>query len=74
MLCSPRKKVHNQCPANVTDLAGRTADEESLSPSTAGLKVPGPPLHCTQAEELPAALSHFALLLLHTLCTLMNLI
>lgn len=63
--------MNNQCPAmhspaNVMDLAERTADEECSSPSTAGLKVPGPPFHCKQAEQLPAALLHFALLLLHT--------
>lgn len=56
--------MHSQ--ANVMDLAGRRGDEECSSPSPAELKVPGPPLHCTQAEELPAALEHFALHLLHT--------
>lgn len=48
-----KKRVHNQCPsmhspANVMDLAGRTADEECSSPSPEGLEIPGPP--CTAHE------------------------
>lgn len=66
-----KKKAHNQCPAMhstvnfLMELSGRKADEACSSPQLPGVKVPRALLHCRRAEELPAALPYFVLLLLH---------